>query len=105
MASSAPVVSPTAIICTTIGGKTFDSPSGSDTVRPSLILCRATMIAFSITTLPAVFDTMARPSRIGPPLLISVPSVRGRLVPLFDRKPDPDQGDADHPPVALGKVT
>jgi hypothetical protein len=40
MVSSAPVCSPTAIICTTIEGKTLVSPSGSAMFLPSAIFAR-----------------------------------------------------------------
>ena len=40
MVSIAPVASPTPIICTTIGGKTFVSASGPAMFLPSEILAR-----------------------------------------------------------------
>ena len=76
MASIAPVCSPTAIICVTMPGNTSASFKGSVSDLPSssdfLTCCKA----FSTTALPAVLAVMSRPSRMGTPLEISVPSVR-----------------------------
>ena len=76
MVSSAPVCSPTATICTTIGGKTSDALSGSAIVLPSSTLLRVAMIASSTIALPEVRAVISRPSRIGTPEETSVPSVR-----------------------------
>jgi len=69
MASRAPVASPTAIIWTTIGGNMPVSSRGSAMVFPSLMLFLTRIRAFSTILLPAVLLTMARPSRIGTPLV------------------------------------
>src|SRR6266516_1708669 len=84
MASIAPVCSPTAIICVTMPGNTSASFKGSVSDLPSssdfLTCCKA----FSTTALPAVLAVMSRPSRMGTPLEISVPSVRvKRATPIF----------------------
>jgi hypothetical protein len=52
--SSAPVASPTPIICTTIGGNTPVSFSGAEIVSPRSMLLRVVMIASSMIALPAV---------------------------------------------------
>src|SRR5207245_11319907 len=64
-----PVVSPTATIWHTIGGKILLSASGSATVFPWLMLTRLSIIAFSTTLLPAVLAVIASPSKIGTPEL------------------------------------
>src|SRR5438034_10090318 len=76
MASRAPVFSPTEIMCTTIGGKTGVAFSGSDSVPPAVTCWRACITAFSTTRLPAERAVMSRPSRMGTPEEIRVPSVR-----------------------------
>ena len=76
MASSAPVCSPTPIICTTIGGKTPVSLSGWATVSPLSTPLRTAMIASSTIALPAVRAVISSPSRIGTPEAIKVESVR-----------------------------
>ena len=70
------MVSPTLIICVTIGGNTLVFSSGADTVSPRSMLSRVTMIASSTMALPAVRAVISRPSRIGTPEAISVDSVR-----------------------------
>ena len=50
--------------------------SGSASVPPAVTCWRACMTAFSTTRLPAARAVMSRPSRIGTPDEISVPSVR-----------------------------
>ena len=76
MESSAPVCSPTPIICTTILGKTPVSRSGSTIVRPVSMALRTLKMAFSTTALPEVRAVMSMASSMGTPLVISVPSVR-----------------------------
>ena len=59
MVSSAPVCSPTAIIWTTIGGKTSVSPSGSLMVVGMLMLNAITKIDFDdLTELVSAFTTV-----------------------------------------------
>src|SRR5688572_21636470 len=55
-----------------MGGKTLLSFSGSAIFRPWLILTRLSIMAFSMTLLPAVLAVIARPSRIGTPELSSI---------------------------------
>jgi hypothetical protein len=74
--SRAPVCSPTAIICTTIGGNTSVSASGSLMVLPSSTDLRVAMMASSTMALPAVRAVMASPSRIGTPEAVRVARVR-----------------------------
>ena len=50
--SSAPVASPTPIICVTIGGNTSVSLSGAEIVSPRSMLLRVAMIASSMMALP-----------------------------------------------------
>jgi len=76
MESSDPVASPTAIICTTMGGKTDVAARGSAIVFPSLMFFRVSMRAFSTILLPAVRLTISSPSRMGTPLEIMVERVR-----------------------------
>src|SRR5579864_568566 len=76
MASIAPVCSPTAIICVTIPGKTADSFNGSVSDLPSSSDLRTWNSARSTTALPDVLAVISRPSRIGTPEEINVPSVR-----------------------------
>ncbi len=92
ISSSAPVSSPTEIICTTIGGKTLDWRSGAEIVSPSRMLARAAMIASSITLLPAVRAVISRPVRIGTPEAISVPSVRVKRATEPLRSTSPSTG-------------
>src|ERR1700747_1315599 len=72
----APVCSPTAIICVTMPGNTCESFSGSVSDLPSSSDVRTLTNACSTTALPAVLAVMSKPSRIGTPLEIKVPSVR-----------------------------
>src|SRR6188474_1453141 len=80
MVSRAPVCSPTAIICTTIGGKTSVSPRGSLMVLPSSTDLRVAMMASSMMELPAVRAVICRPSRMGTPEEVNVESVRQKPV-------------------------
>ena len=92
MLSRAPVDSPTAIICVTIGGNTFALDSGSAMVCPSETPCLTPITAFSITLLPAVLAVMFRPSRMGTPLLMRVPSVRVNFATATFLKRTPTMG-------------
>ena len=92
MVSSAPVASPTPIICVTIGGKTAVSFSGTAIVSPRSMLFRVTMIASSTIALPAVFAVISRPSRIGTPELMSVDSVRQKRATAILRRMLPSTG-------------
>jgi hypothetical protein len=76
MESKAPVDSPTEIIWITMGGNIPLRFRGSAMVSPSRILALAFRIAVSMVLFPEVFETMLNPSRIGTPLLTSVPKVR-----------------------------
>ena len=76
--------SPTAIICTTIGGNTWCSASGAarDSPRPYTLLDGGA--ASRMTTLPAVSPTMSRLWRIGTPAESIVPRLRvKRLMATF----------------------
>src|ERR1700739_4959919 len=84
IASMAPVCSPTAIICVTMPGNTCESFSGSVSDLPSSSDLRTLINACSTTALPAVFAVISKPSRIGTPLEIKVPSVRvNRATAIF----------------------
>ena len=90
--SIAPVDSPTPIICTTIGGKTFVSASGSAMFLPSEIFARTYMMPSSMILLPAVFATMSSASRIGTPEESIVPSVRVKRATATLRTSGPKTG-------------
>ena len=59
----------------TIGGNTFAFARGSARVLPPVTAFLTSIIAASITLLPAVFAVISSPSSIGTPLLVSVPRV------------------------------
>ncbi len=90
--SSAPVASPTPIICVTIGGNTAVSLSGTAIVSPRSMLLRVTMIASSTIALPEVFAVISSPSRIGTPELMSVDSVRQKRATAIFRMMLPSTG-------------
>src|ERR1700722_4997593 len=92
MASIAPVCSPTPIICVTMPGKTSVSFSGSTRERPASTAFRVWMMAFSTTAFPEVRAVMSKPSRIGTPLAISVPSVRVNRATAILRSNGPTRG-------------
>jgi hypothetical protein len=73
--------------------------SGSEIVRPLEMLARATMIACSITLLPAVRAVMRSASRIGTPEETSVPSVRVKRATAAFRMSGPKTGNAEEEPV------
>src|SRR5665647_2180225 len=73
MASSEPVSSPTAIICVTIAGNTLTFWSGLVIDCPSLTLCCTSIMAFSMTALPAPWPVISMACRMGTPEVISVP--------------------------------
>ena len=52
-------------------------PRGSAIVSPSRMLARALRMAFSTVRFPAVLETMFSPSKMGTPLLTSVPKRSG----------------------------
>ena len=76
MVSSAPVASPTPIICTTIDGNTLVSFSGAAIVSPRSMLLRVVKMASSMTALPDVRAVMSSASRIDTPEASRVDSVR-----------------------------
>ncbi len=90
--SSAPVCSPTPIICTTIGGNTPVSISGSAIVRPSRTFSAVSWIADSTITLPDAFPTMSIASRMGTPEPSRVPSVRVKRATAIFRITGPMMG-------------
>ena len=92
MVSSAPVVSPTPIICTTIGGNTAVSLRGTAIVSPRSMLLRVDMTASSMIALPDVRAVISRPSRIGTPELMSVASVRQKRATAILRRISPRIG-------------
>jgi hypothetical protein len=84
MESNAPVDSPTEIIWMTIGGKIPLRLRGSAMVSPSRILDLALRMAVSMVLFPEAFETMLKPSKMGTPLLTSVPNVReNRATEIF----------------------
>src|SRR5450756_211019 len=76
MASSEPVSSPTEIICVTMAGNTLTPSSGLVIDCPSLTLCCTSIMAFSMTALPAAWPVISMACRMGTPEVMSVPSVR-----------------------------
>ena len=92
MLSSAPVCSPTPIICTTIGGIRPVSISGVAMSLPSEICSRAYMMPACTTVLPAVLATISIASRIGTPDVSSVPMVRVKRATTTLRSTGPSTG-------------
>ena len=92
MASSAPVCSPTLIICTTMGGIRPVSMSGVDMSLPSEMRARTNMMPSCTTTLPAVLPTISMASRMGTPEESSVPMVRVKRATTVLRKTWPKMG-------------
>ena len=90
--SSAPVASPTPIICTTIGGNTAVSFSGCAIVSPRSMLLRVVRIASSTIALPAVRAVMSSASRIDTPEASSVDSVRQKRATAILRISMPRMG-------------
>jgi hypothetical protein len=100
--SSAPVASPTPIICTTIGGKTPVSRSGPRWSRPLDALARPEDRVLD-DGVAAVRAVMSRPSRMGTPDAISVESVRQKRATAILRRMMPRTGSfsshaVDHAP-------
>ena len=73
-------------------GKTSDSMSGSAIVLPSEMAARTSLSASSMTTFPAVRDTISRASRMGTPLAIMVPRVRLKRATATFRSSGPKTG-------------
>ena len=92
MVSSAPVASPTLIICVTMAGNTFVSFKGAEIVSPRSMLVRVTITASSTIELPEVFAVISRPSRIGTPELINVDNVRQNRATAIFRRMFPSTG-------------
>ena len=90
--SSAPVASPTPIICTTIGGNTFVSRSGWAIVSPRSMLLRVVRMASSTIALPAVRAVMSSASRIATPEASSVDNVRQKRATAILRMRTPKTG-------------
>jgi hypothetical protein len=68
----------------TMGGKIPLRLRGSAMVSPSRMLALAFRIAVSIVLFPEALETIFNPSKIGTPLLTSVPRVReNRAIAIF----------------------
>ena len=75
-----------------MGGNTFDSVSGSLSIFPSDTFWRAMKNGFLNDLVSGRLGRDVEPSRIGTPLLMSVPSVRVNLATAVLAEEDPENG-------------